>query len=85
MASEKEKYKQLLGKMSNDVNSQLDNMKTKMKQHLKHKDQSDTKLQYMLANLNSELTKLFQAENKEGEATYDCLLKLIEDSCAKIQ
>jgi len=31
MASEKEKYKQLLGKMSNDVNSQLDNMKTKMK------------------------------------------------------
>jgi hypothetical protein len=31
MANEKEKYKQLLGKMNNDVNSQLEGMKHKMK------------------------------------------------------
>jgi hypothetical protein len=24
-------------------------------------------------------------EWKEGEITYDCLLKLVEDACAKIQ
>ena len=28
---------------------------------------------------------LIDKENKQGDMTYDCLLKLVEDSCTKIQ
>lgn len=28
---------------------------------------------------------LINKENKQGDMTYDCLLKLVEDSCGKIE
>lgn len=39
----------------------------------------------MMTNLSVEMQKLISDESKAGDITYDCLLKLVEDSCSKIQ
>jgi len=39
----------------------------------------------MIASLVEDLSKVSETETKEGEMTYDCLLKLLEECCAKIQ
>ena len=82
---EKERHLTMLAKVGEDANKQLDGIKTLVKGCHKQKDESETKLKLMIQTLVEELNTACDVEEKEGETTYDSLLKTLEECCDRIQ
>ena len=55
-----------------------------MKRYEKESVKSEAHLEDQIHKLDQEMFSLINKENKQGDLTYDCLLKLVEDSCGKI-
>ncbi len=56
-----------------------------MRQYERDCAKSEGKLEEEVQRLDHALYRTVEKENKQGDITYDCLLKLVEDSCSKIQ
>lgn len=56
-----------------------------LKNSQKQRQESESKLKLMIDSLMVELQRCYEDEAKEGEVCYDSLLKLLEESCDRIQ
>ena len=67
------------------VGEEMGNLRAMMRKSGQARAEGENKLHIMLSELEQELGKAIEQESKEGEMTYDCLLKLVEDSCTRIR
>lgn len=56
-----------------------------MRQYEKESIKSEANLKDEINRLDQQMLSLITKENKQGDITYECLLKLVEDSCGKIE
>ena len=75
----------MLQKVSEESCKQMDKLKIVLKSSQRQRQENQLKLKTMIEELMSELEKGFHQERKEGEMTYDSLLKLLEECCDRIQ
>ncbi len=84
-SKEKDKYSEILKKISEDSIKEMDGLKGLLKTSQKQRQENEAKLKLMIENLILELEKCCEVEVSEGEVTYDSLLKLLDESCDRIQ
>lgn len=84
-AKEKEKQAQLLNKLAEDSNKEIDGIRALVRASQKQKQDNEAKLKLMIQGLVEELGRAHEEEEREGEATYDSLLKTLEECCDRIQ
>lgn len=63
----------------------MEALKILLKTSQKQRQENEAKLKLMIENLLMELDKCCEEEINEGEVTYDSLLKLLGESCDRIQ
>jgi len=84
-AKERERQVQLLNKLAEDSSRELDGIRALAKASQKRRQEGEAKLKLMIQGLVEEVSKACEEEEREGEATYDSLLKTLEECCDRIQ
>lgn len=84
-SQEKEKSLQVLKKVSEDSGRELEGLAALLKASQRQQQDNESRLRLMVANLNEELSKMCEDEEREGETTYDSLLRMLEHSCDQVQ
>ena len=75
----------MLGKITEDSSKQFDQLKNMLKSSQQQRKENENKLKLMIGSLTDELSKMCEDEEREGETTYDSLLRMLEECCDRIQ
>ena len=67
------------------VQEEVVKLRVLMREGARARAEGEKKLGVMVGELQEELGRMLEEESKEGEMTFDCLLKLVEDSCTRIR
>lgn len=74
-----------LSYVSQTISEGIEEMRKSIKEHSSRRAERNRKTKLMIQSLQGELEAVVTGEVKSGDMAFDCLLKLIEDSCSKIQ
>ena len=82
---ERKRLSKELNQTALGVQQEMTKLRATMYEGARSRAEGANKLEVMMGELQDELARMLQEESREGEMTYECLLKLVEDSCSRIK